>query len=28
MTQIAPTLARMLGVSLSPDADVPLTLAR
>ena len=26
MTQIAPTLARMLGVSLSPDADVALTL--
>jgi predicted AlkP superfamily pyrophosphatase or phosphodiesterase len=28
MTQIAPTLARMLGVSLSSDADLPLTLAR
>jgi predicted AlkP superfamily pyrophosphatase or phosphodiesterase len=26
MTQIAPTLARLLGVALSPDADTPLTI--
>lgn len=28
MTQIAPTLARMLGVSLSPEADTALALTR
>jgi hypothetical protein len=27
MTQIAPTLARILGISLSPKADAPLALA-
>jgi predicted AlkP superfamily pyrophosphatase or phosphodiesterase len=28
MTQIAPTLAKMLGVGLSPKADTPLEIAR